>query len=66
MLENMLTTQRSLDTHKHIALSVFIIIYLLMNLLVYPVFLFIYLFIYSAKERKKLTFFLKLCGLLNH
>ena len=66
MLENILTTQRSLDTRKHIALSVFIIIYLLMNLLVYPVFLFIYLFIYLAKERNKLTFFLKLCSLLNH
>lgn len=50
MLENMLTTQRSLDTHKHIALSVFIIIYLLMNLLVYPVFLFIYLFGQRKKE----------------
>ena len=52
MLENILTTQRSLDTRKHIALSVFIIIYLLMNLLVYPVF-FVYLFIYLFGQREK-------------
>ena len=58
MLENILTTQRLLDTCKHITLSTFIIIYLLMNSLVYLIAMFIYLFIYSAKKRKKLTIFL--------
>ena len=55
MLENILTTPRLLDTYKHITLSTFIIIYLLMNSLVYLIAMFIYLFIYLFGQRKKET-----------
>lgn len=67
MLENILTTRRLLDTCKHITLSTFIIIYLLMNSLVYLIAMFIYLFIYLFGQKKKETNnFFELCSLLNN